>query len=142
MLFPSIETREVKLLLQMFHRIQMMTRIHHYSFNTSSLFIQQFFIINEEHAFQTTTYRDGMRLIFLLYPLIEVFNYQGYSYYVRKLDWIFMSVWRIFAYPSSVHNIYVTSWVSMFNEAMFREISISPMEEVLLPSLSQVSPEI
>ena len=30
----------------------------------------------------------------------------------------------------------------MFNEAMFREINISPMEEVLLPSLSQVSPEI
>ena len=29
----------------------------------------------------------------------------------------------------------------MFNEAMFRETSISPMEEVLLPSLSQVFPE-
>ena len=29
----------------------------------------------------------------------------------------------------------------MFNEALFREISVSPMGEVLLSSLTEVSPE-
>ena len=71
MLFPSIETREVQ------HKIAGTNAWQNPNDDNYN---------DEKRAFQTISYRDGMRLIFLLYPLTEALNYQGYSYYVSKLD--------------------------------------------------------